>query len=401
MRRHYRYLIIGGGLAADAAVMGIRAGDETGTIALISEEPYPPYRRPMLSKSLWRGTPLEEVWLPTADAGVSIQTGIRAVSLDLNAKCVWDAQGNQWGFEKLLLATGCAPRTLPQASGEMVYFRTLGDYFTLREQLDGAERVGIIGGGYIGSELGAALALNRKRVTMLFPESGICARLFPPVISDWLNDFYRAQGVEVLSGVLVEAVERTKRWQVRLSDGCVQAFDALVAGLGVQPRDELAKQAGLDAPNGIRVNPYFQTSHPDVYAAGDVALFPYGLLGIETRVEHEDHAIASGFYAGQAMAGAAQPYEHIPMFYSELFDIRYEAVGLIDSQLETRLEGALPEGAGIITYYQEGRLVGALSWRGACPVDELREMLRRVHFNHPAAPPRAARADSDALSDPA
>ncbi len=376
MRGHYRYLIIGGGLAADAAVMGIRAVDEAGTIALLTEESYPPYRRPMLSKSLWRGTPLEEVWLPTADAGVSIHTGIRAVSLDLNAKCVWDAQGNQWCFEKLLLATGCTPRTLLQASDGIVYFRTLEDYFALREQLEEAERVGIIGGGYIGSELGAALAMNGKRVTMLFPESGICARLFPPAISDWLNAFYRAQGVEVLSGVLVETVERTKHWQVRLSDGRVLPFDALVAGLGVLPRDELAKQAGLEAPNGIRVDEFFQTSHPDVYAAGDVALFPYALLGIETRVEHEDHAIASGFYAGQAMAGAAQPYEHLPMFYSELFDIRYEAVGLIDSQLETRLEGALPEGAGIITYYQDSRLVGALSWRGACSVDELRDRLR-------------------------
>jgi 3-phenylpropionate/trans-cinnamate dioxygenase ferredoxin reductase subunit len=371
----YQYLIIGGGLAADAAVMGIRAVDESGTIALLSEEPYPPYRRPMLSKSLWRGVPLDAIWLPTADAGISIQTGIRAVSLDLNAKCVWDAQGNRWGFEKLLLATGCAPRTLPQAAGEIVYFRTLEDYFTLREQLEAAERVGIMGGGYIGSELGAALAMNGKRVTMLFPESGICARLFPPAISDWLNAFYRAQGVEVLSGVLVEAVSRTTHWEVQLSNGQVQLFDALVAGLGVLPRDELAKDAGLDAPNGVRVNEYFQTCHPDVYAVGDVALFPYKLLGIETRVEHEDHAIASGFYAGQAMAGAAQPYEHLPMFYSELFDIRYEAVGLIDSQLEMRLEGALPEGTGIIRYYRAGRLVGVLSWRGACSVDELRERL--------------------------
>lgn len=273
----YQYLIIGGGLAADAAVMGIRAVDESGTIALLSEEPYPPYRRPMLSKSLWRGVPLDAIWLPTADAGISIQTGIRAVSLDLNAKCVWDAQGNRWGFEKLLLATGCAPRTLPQAADEIVYFRTLEDYFTLRKQLEAAERVGILGGGYIGSELGAALAMNGKRVTMLFPESGICARLFPPAISDWLNAFYRAQGVEVLSGVLVEAVSRTTHWEVRLSNGEVQLFDALVAGLGVLPRDELAKDAGLDAPNGVRVNEYFQTCHPDVYAVGDVALFPYKL----------------------------------------------------------------------------------------------------------------------------
>ncbi|MCS7065059.1 MAG: FAD-dependent oxidoreductase, partial [Fimbriimonadales bacterium] len=133
--RSHRYLIIGGGLAADAAVMGIRAVDGTGSIALLTEEPHPPYRRPMLSKSLWRGMPLEEVWLPTADAGVEIHTNTRVVSLDLSAKRVLDAQGNEWRFEKLLLATGSTPRTLPDAPDGILYFRTLSDYLALREQV--------------------------------------------------------------------------------------------------------------------------------------------------------------------------------------------------------------------------------------------------------------------------
>ncbi len=398
MQRAYRYLIVGGGLTADAAVMGIRAIDSEGSIALLTEEAHPPYRRPMLSKSLWRGTPLEEVWLPTAEAGAEIHTGVRAVALDLNAKRVLDAHGNEWHFEKLLLATGCAPRVLPNTphqtvpptawwepaggglNNRLLYFRTLNDYFALRESMAQAEHIGIIGGGYIGSELSAALALNGKQVTMLFPESGICARLFPPTLSDWLNAFYRERGVEVLTGVLVQGVERGDRWHVRLSDGHTLAFDVLTAGLGVLPRDELAQEAGLDAPDGIRVNHFLQTAHGDVYSAGDVALFPYARLGIETRVEHEDHAIASGFYAGQAMAGEAQPYAHLPMFYSELFDIRYEAVGLIDSRLETRIEGDIPQGAGVIIYFQDGRIVGALSWRNALPVDDLRALIGQTEY---------------------
>ena len=390
--KSYRYLIVGGGLAADAAVMGIRAVDSEGSIAILSEEPHPPYRRPMLSKALWRGTPIDEVWLPTAEAGAEIHTGIQVMRLDLDTKCVQDARGEEWRFEKLLLATGCIPRTLPQAPDGILYFRTLSDYFTLREAITEAEHIGIIGGGYIGSELGASLTINGKRVTMLFPETGICARLLPPPLSDWLNAFYRERGVEVITGVLVQRVSRDNRWQVHLSDGQTLIFDALVAGLGVLPRDELAHQAGLTTPtefspptqtgtpekkslDGVRVNRFLQTAHPDVYAAGDVALFPYARLGIETRVEHEDHAIASGFYAGQAMAGEAQPYEHLPMFYSELFDIRYEAVGLIDNQLEVRMEGDLPTEAGVITYHQQGRIVGALSWRNAMPVDDLRELI--------------------------
>jgi len=376
--KSYRYLIVGGGLAADAAVMGIRAVDSEGSIAILTEEAYPPYRRPMLSKSIWRGTPLEEVWLPTAEAGAEIHTELQVVRLDLSTKCVQGTRGEEWRFEKLLLATGCMPRTLPQAPDGVLYFRTLSDYLTLREKMGQAEHVGIIGGGYIGSELGAALAVNGKRVTLLFPETGICARLLPPSLSEWLNAFYREHGVEVIAGVLVQEVSRNSRWQVHLSDGQTRIFDTLVAGLGVLPRDELAHEAGLETPNGVRVDRFLQTAHPDVYAAGDVALFPYERLGIETRVEHEDHAIASGFYAGQAMAGEAQSYDHLPMFYSELFDIRYEAVGLIDSQLEVRMEGELPAGAGIITYHQNGRVVGALSWRNAKPVDELRDLIGQV-----------------------
>jgi NADPH-dependent 2,4-dienoyl-CoA reductase/sulfur reductase-like enzyme len=377
MTRHYHYLIIGGGLAADAAVMGIRAVDGEGTIALLTEEPHPPYRRPMLSKSLWRGTPLDQIWLPTTDAGVEIHTHLRVDAIDLQAKSVRDNHGNEWRFDKLLLATGCTPRTLPDAPDGILYFRTLSDYFALRDALQSAEHVGIIGGGYIGSELGASLAMNGKRVTMLFAESGICARLLPPTLGEWLNALYRERGVEVVPDVLVQGVEWDGHWQVHLSDGRSMRFDVLVAGLGVLPRDELARAAGLDTPNGIRVDSFWQTSHSDVYAAGDVALFPYAVLEHEMRIEHEDHAIASGFYAGQAMAGEAQAYDHLPMFYSELFEFRYEAVGLIDSQLEKRIEGDPRSGASLITYYQAGRLVGALSWRGAKHVDELRELVRQ------------------------
>ena len=307
----YRYLIVGGGMTADAACRGIRDRDADGSIGLVGEEPDPPYSRPPLSKALWQGKDESSVWRGTSEFGVDLHLGRRVVSLDLAARRATDDQGETYGYERLLLATGGRPRRLPGDTGDdIVYFRKLPDYRRLRALAgDGASFV-VIGGGFIGSEVAAALNAAGCKVTLVVPEAGIGARLFPADLAESVNELYRGHGVEVLPGELVSGVERgSDGYSVRLESGRTLAADAVVAGLGIEPATELAEAAGLEVSDGIVVDEYGRAgSSGDVYAAGDVARFPSTVLGMDTRVEHEDHANSHGRAVGANMAGADEPY---------------------------------------------------------------------------------------------
>jgi 3-phenylpropionate/trans-cinnamate dioxygenase ferredoxin reductase component len=184
-----RYLIVGGGLTGDAACNGIREVDSGGAITVVSEERHPPYARPPLSKGLWKGDAEDAIWRHTAELGVDLQLGRRIVALDLARHEARDDQGETYAYEKLLLATGGRPRRLPFDARDVVYFRTIEDYRRLRTLAGVGARICVIGGGFIGSELAAALALNGCSVTMVFPEPGIGARIFPPSLSAALNDY--------------------------------------------------------------------------------------------------------------------------------------------------------------------------------------------------------------------
>src|SRR5690606_580403 len=173
-------------------------------------------------------------------------------------------------------------------------------------------------------------------VTMLFPEESIGAALFPPDLARFLNDYYREQGVDVRGGEFVTDVERQDDgFAVRTKSGLVLEVDAVVAGIGIQPNVELAEEAGLEVDNGIVVNAHLQTTVPDIYAAGDVARFFSPILGERMRVEHEDSANTMGRTAGRNMAGRDEPYHRLPYFYSDLFELGYEAVGELSSRLDT------------------------------------------------------------------
>jgi 3-phenylpropionate/trans-cinnamate dioxygenase ferredoxin reductase subunit len=210
--RRYRYLIVGGGMTADAACKGIRELDADSPIGLVGEEPHPPYSRPPLSKGLWKGAPEEKVWRGTEELGVDLYLARRIVSLDRRAREARDDRGETYAYERLLLASGGRPRRLPGDGGEaVIYFRTLDDYRRLRSLAESGTRFVVIGGGFIGSEVACALAMNGRQVTMVFPEEGIGARLFPAELAAFVNDYYRERGVEVLAGESVAAVEAGSR----------------------------------------------------------------------------------------------------------------------------------------------------------------------------------------------
>jgi 3-phenylpropionate/trans-cinnamate dioxygenase ferredoxin reductase component len=370
-----RYLIVGGGLTADAACMGIRGLDPEGTIVLVGDESHSPYARPPLSKALWKGDEESTIWRGTKQLGVDLRLGRRIVALDLGRREARDDLGTSYGCEKLLLATGGRTRRLPFGGDEVIYFRTIDDYRRLRALADGGARFVVIGGGFIGSEIAAALALNGRPVSMVFPEAGIGARIFPADLSVALNDYYRDRGVEVLAGASVTDIGEGR---VMLGDGRTLEADAVVAGLGIEPNVELATGAGLPVANGIVVDAFGRVGgRDDVFAAGDVARFPVATLGGELRVEHEDHAKSHGRQVGANMAGADEPYGHLPFFYSDLFDLGYEAVGELDPRLDTFGDWSDLDAEATIYYVdRERRPRGVLLWNRFGQVDAARELIR-------------------------
>ncbi len=360
---HYRYLIIGGGLTGDAAVRGIRELDAEGSIGVLSMEPDPPYTRPSLSKGLWKGRPIEKVWRNTQDLGAELHLRRKVVQLDPQDKSICDDQGDEYRYDKLLIATGGSPIRLPFGEDHIIYYRDFQDYQRLRALSEHGERFLVIGGGFIGSEIAAALTIVGKKVVMIFPEKAIGANIYPSDLSHFLNDFYRQKGVEVIPGDLVASVEHIgERYTVLTKGGRAFEVDGVVAGIGIRPNVELAQQAGLQIENGVVVDGHLRTSAPDIYGAGDVANFFHALLGKRVRVEHEDNAIQMGKLAGRNMAGADESYTHAPIFYSDLFEMGYEAVGELNSKLETVSDWQEPFKKGVVYYLAGDRVRGVLLW---------------------------------------
>lgn len=374
--KNYKYLIIGGGMTADSAVSGIREIDSKGTIALISSESDPPYDRPPLTKGLWKDKSLDSVWRQTKKHQVDLLLGRNVISIDAKNKTLTDDTNEVYQFEKLLLATGGSPRRLDFGGNDIIYFRTLADYRRLRELTTNSKRFAVIGGGFIGSELAAALALNQKEVVMVFPGSSICQRMFPPDLSQFLNDFYRQKGVDLWNGESPTALERRgAQFVLKTTSGREATVDGVVAGLGIKPNIDLAKSTGLKTGDGIIVDEFLRTNQPDIYAAGDVASFHSPSLDRRLRVEHEDNANTMGKLAGRNMAGSSEPYHHLPFFYSDLFELGYEAVGELDSRLNILADWKEPHREGVVYYQKDGRVRGVLLWNVWGQVDAARELI--------------------------
>ena len=374
--RSYKYLIVGGGMTADAAASGIRELDSKGSIGLISADVDAPYDRPPLTKALWKGEALETIWRHTRDHNVDLHLQRTVTTIDVKRKTVADDQNEIYSFDKLLLATGGSPRRLPFGGDDIIYYRTARDYRRLRDWTTKGKRVAVIGGGFIGSEIAAALTMNDKKVVMIFPGKGICARIFPHELSQFLNDYYLGKGVELWSGESVTSVEKKSgQFVLKTKSQRETLVDGVIAGIGIQPNIELPKMAGLETGDGVVVDEFLRTSHSDIYAAGDVALFYNPALDRRLRVEHEDNANTMGQLAGRNMAGSTEKYEHLPSFYSDLFDLGYEAVGELDSRLNTVVDWKEPFREGVVYYQKEGRVRGVLLWNVWEQVDAARELI--------------------------
>lgn len=376
MQHDFDYLIIGAGMAGEAAAQALREADADATIGMLGDEAQPPYDRPPLTKALWKDGKEADIWRPIDKARAAVTLQRRALKIDREAHSVQDDAGDTWRYRKLLIATGGTPRRLPSGGDDFIYYRTFADYQRLRKSVKPGARIAVIGGGFIGSEIAAAMAMNGCKVTMLFPDDAIGARVYPDALADAITAYYREKGVDVRAGIIAKGgAADADGVTIELSDGDTLRADAVVAGLGITPNTRIADEAGLKVENGIVVNDHLQTSDPDIYAAGDVASFPAPALGHRLRVEHENAAVTMGARAGKCMAGQDAPYDELPFFYSDLFELGYEAVGTLDSRLETVEQWVTPFREGIVYYLDADRVRGVLLWNTWGQVDAARNLI--------------------------
>lgn len=380
--KNYRYIIVGGGLAGASAAVEIRANDKNASVLLVGSEQEYPYHRPPLSKKLWFGQKkLDEIFVQSSDSykqsNIDVLLGTTIVSLDADKKRIRDDKSNTYSYNKLLLATGGVPRKLTNDIECICYYRYMSDYKKIRALAKERRSATIIGGGFIGSEMAAALNINKVNVTMIFPTPYICDRVFPDYLGLAIQNHFVEKGVTVLSGQKpVSFSKKGNKFVTTTDKGLKIESDILIAGIGIMPETALAKQAGLTIDNGIVVNSFLQTSNPDIYAAGDNADFPYQVLDKRMRIEHWDNALSQGRCAAKNMAGIEEPFTYMPYFFSDLFEFGYEAVGEVDSQLETYADWEKENEKGVIYYLKDKKLRGVMLCNVWDKVDSARELIR-------------------------
>lgn len=423
-----QYLIIGGGTAAMAAFKSIRANDPRARVLVVTEEAYKPYMRPPLSKDLWftedenlvsqlkfkgwngaeRGLffledefYVEPKYLNEQEnGGVAVATGKRAVKVDAKNKVVLLDNGLEINYDKCLIATGGKPRNLDifkkddRFNEKVTVFRNIDDFKKLHDIAKQGKTIAIIGGGFLGSELACALGSFSKRtngqVIQVFPEQGTLGRVLPAYLSQYTTNIVRGEGVNIITNAsLTDAKLDNDKVVLKLEPFNRNAdipskqwvlADHVVVAVGLDPNVELAEASGFEVDpvhGGYHVNSELQARN-NIWVAGDAACFYDIKLG-RRRVEHHDHAVVSGRLAGENMTGAAKPYWHQSMFWSDLGPkIGFEAIGLIDSSLPTMGLFAAPDendsneakvpasgdnyAKGVIFYLKNDKPVGILMW---------------------------------------
>jgi 3-phenylpropionate/trans-cinnamate dioxygenase ferredoxin reductase subunit len=331
--QEYKTVVLGGGMVAGyAAKQLVENGLKPGELGIVSADDALPYERPPLSKSFLAGKDNEQSVLINQESfyrehaiGIHLNTYIERI--DIPAKRLVGRSGEEFRFGKLILAAGSRVRTLdvPGADRENVlYLRSLRDSARLRDRLKGAKKVAVIGSGFIGMEVASQSAQQGCDTTMIFPQDRVWKSFFTPEMSRFFEKYYRDRAVRFAQGANVEAIGVNS---VSLSTGASLEADLVLAGIGVTPVTEIFSGAGLQVENGIVVNEFLETGVADVYAAGDVANYRDVLFGKQRRVEHWDNAVKQGQYLARRLAGETKPFENIPYFFSDIFDLSYEFWG--------------------------------------------------------------------------
>lgn len=359
-------LILGGGQAGAQGAASLRQEGFGGRILLVGEEPLPPYQRPPLSKAFLAGELAQERLLIKPEAfyrqhDIELLLGVAATSLDTAARELRLADGRPLPYDQLLLATGGRPRRLecPGADHPRVrYLRTAADVEQLRPDFRPGARLVVIGAGYIGLEVAAVAAKHGLRVTVLEAAPRVLARVAGAEISAFFDRIHNAASVAIRCDTGVAAIEGGPGLAlVRTSDGDLIEADLVLAGIGLLPNVELAAAAGIPCDNGILVDELGRTSVSGVFAAGDCTNHPNGIYGCRWRLESVHNAIEQAKTAAATMAGKSKPYNQVPWFWSDQYDIKLQTAGINRGYDQTVLRGDPATRSFAVFYLRGGRLL--------------------------------------------
>jgi 3-phenylpropionate/trans-cinnamate dioxygenase ferredoxin reductase subunit len=361
-----RVVIIGAGQAGGQAAYSLRLGGFAGEIILVGDEPAPPYQRPPLSKAYLKGEmEAERLFLKPldyyAEHQIELAVGDAADAIDLDGRLVALASGRKLGWDRLVIATGARPRklALPGADlGNVTELRTLADVDRLKALALLGARMVVVGAGYIGLEAAAVGRQLGLEVTVLEAMPQVLSRVAGPEIGAFYTRIHREAGTDVRLGARIEAFEGTGMVSgVRMADGEIIPADFVLVGVGVLPNMELALEAGIVCGNGIVVDAQMRTSHPDVFAIGDVAWRPLAHYGREGRLESVHNAIEGGKLAAAAILDTKPPVLEAPWFWSDQFDLKLQTAGLWTGADERVVRGDPAGRAFAVFYLKEGRLL--------------------------------------------
>ena len=337
-------IIIGGGAAGNVAAETLRKEGYAGPVTILSADEAPPCDRPNLSKDYLAGTAKED-WIPLHSAdfyareGIALKLGAKVAAIDPAARTVELADGSRLGFGVLLLATGAEPVRLAVPGGDLPHvhpLRTLADSRAIIAATEGAKQCVVVGASFIGLEAAAALRARGLAVHVVAPEARPMERTMGPALGEAVRAIHERHGVVFHLGTTVSAIAQDG---VTLSTGEKLAADLVVVGIGVRPATALAERAGLAVDRGVTVDVYLQSSVPGIYAAGDVARFPYARTGTAIRVEHWVVAERQGQVAARNMLGARERFTAIPFFWSQHYDAVISYVGHAESWDRLDLDG--------------------------------------------------------------
>jgi NADPH-dependent 2,4-dienoyl-CoA reductase/sulfur reductase-like enzyme/nitrite reductase/ring-hydroxylating ferredoxin subunit len=361
-----RIVIVGGGAAGFAAAEMLRRRKYEGGIVMLNSDDAPPVDRPNLSKDYLAGGAPEE-WLPLRDAGfyadnaIDLRLNTTVTAIDTRAHEVALSSGEKVPFDRLLLATGAEPvsPSIPGAKpSDVLVLRSLKDCRAIIERAKTARRAVVLGASFIGLEVAASLRARNVEVHVVAPEERPMEKILGPDFSRLVQSIHEEHGVVFHFGNTATGVEGKR---ITLSGGAVIEADLIVAGLGVRPRLSLAEAAGLKIDRGVAVDAFLETSAPGIFAAGDIARWPDRLTGQAIRVEHWVVAERQGQTAALNMLGEREPFDAVPFFWSQHYDVPINYVGHAESWDELAVEGDIGAKDGLARMRRAGRTLAVAS----------------------------------------